>query len=481
VIAHLTHPAAPRLTMSSTRTLINASIGEYRIVDKLGEGGMGEVYRAVHTKIGRTVAVKLMSHAVANPEFFNRFLNEARIQANLHHPNIVTLYDFCEFDGRPCIIMEYIEGQTLADLIRSRGALPRSEAVPIFRAIVDALSHVHSQGIIHRDIKSNNVKVTNTGEVKLLDFGIAKSGSSPALTMTGAFIGTLQYISPEQFAGGIADARSDIWALGVLLYEMTTGRLPFEADSIGGLYEKINAAAYTPPSALNSQMPRELEPVIGRCLRRNPSERYQTARDLLVDLERAWSMSSTAPTIPSPPQPVQYPAPSPNSSGRQLYSPPQPAWGTPPQIQSYSQPQQSWSTTPVSTGSSGMKWIGLVGVAVLVLAVIIGGGYLMMREGDVQVPTPAGGNQQPAIKPTPSLQSGQPSVPQKEFRIELSEGQADVFMGGTKVGVTPYHFQARPGDQVSVVLKREGYNDKAVDLMVSENRPVYTFTLAKKE
>jgi serine/threonine-protein kinase len=213
--------------------LINSSIGEYRIIDRLGEGGMGEVYRGVHNKIGRVAAVKILSTAVSNPEFIERFLNEARIQARLHHPNVAPLFDFLEFQGRPCIIMEFVEGQTLADLIRIRGALHQQEMVAIFRSIVEALDYVHSQGIIHRDIKSTNIKITPAGQVKLLDFGIAKSGNSPALTVTGGFVGTLQYISPEQFTGGNADARSDIWAAGVLLYEMSTGRLPFEANSVG--------------------------------------------------------------------------------------------------------------------------------------------------------------------------------------------------------------------------------------------------------
>src|SRR5215475_10151165 len=247
--------------MSAT-SYINTAIGEYRIVAKLGEGGMGEVYRAVHSKIGRHAAVKLLHRSAVGPEYLQRFLNEARIQANLHHPNIATLYDFCEVDGRPCIIMEYIEGQTLADRIRLRGPLDRLDSLAIFRAVVDALGYIHSQGIIHRDIKSTNVRITTQGIVKLLDFGIAKSGASPALTMTGAVIGTLQYMSPEQFAGSGGDERSDIWSLGVLLYEMTTGRMPFESDSIGGLYQQISGGCYRQPSIWNAQMPRELEPVI---------------------------------------------------------------------------------------------------------------------------------------------------------------------------------------------------------------------------
>ncbi|HWP42943.1 MAG TPA: serine/threonine-protein kinase, partial [Blastocatellia bacterium] len=275
--------------------LLNATIGEYRIVGTIGAGGMGEVYRAVHNKIGRVAAVKVLSQATRSPEFVDRFLNEARIQASLQHPNIATLYDFLEFNNQPCIIMEFVEGQTLTEYIGMRGALHLAEAVPIFRAVVEALAYVHDRGIIHRDIKSNNIKITPTGQVKLLDFGIAKSGSSPALTVAGGFVGTLQYVSPEQFTGGIADARSDVWALGVLLYEMVTGRLPFDATTIGKLYEQINAAAYTPASAVIANLPREIEAIIGRCLRRNPAERYQKAGQLLEDVCRLQSQPAPAP------------------------------------------------------------------------------------------------------------------------------------------------------------------------------------------
>ena len=175
----------------SRTSLINSNIGDYRLVEKLGEGGMGEVYQGVHSKIGRVVAVKILSQGAHGPEFVERFLNEARIQGGLQHHNIVTLYDFLEYNGQPCIIMEFIEGSTLTDCIRTWGGLPLQEAIRYFQSIVEAIDYVHSRGIIHRDIKSNNVKITPAGQVKLLDFGIAKSGASPALTVTGAFVGTL--------------------------------------------------------------------------------------------------------------------------------------------------------------------------------------------------------------------------------------------------------------------------------------------------
>src|SRR6185503_19222946 len=270
-------------------TLINTTIGEYRLVEKLGEGGMGEVYQGVHSKIGRVVAVKILSQGSHGPEFVERFLNEARIQGGLQHNNIVTLYDFLEYNGQPCIIMEYIEGQTLTDCVKTWGGIPLADAIRYFQSIVEAIVYVHTRGIVHRDIKSNNVKITPAGQVKLLDFGIAKSGASPALTVTGAFVGTLQYLSPEQLVGGVADARSDIWSLGVLLYEMTTCHLPFDANTIGELCQKITKASYTPPSVMNQNVPREVQNIITRCLKKNPADLYQSASELLKDVNNAAS------------------------------------------------------------------------------------------------------------------------------------------------------------------------------------------------
>ncbi|HZB46348.1 MAG TPA: serine/threonine-protein kinase, partial [Pyrinomonadaceae bacterium] len=216
-------------------------IGEYRVVDYLGEGGMGQVYRAVHSKINRVVAIKALTNAGHSLGSIERFLNEACIQARLQHQNIATLYDFVECEGQPCIIMEYVDGQTLAERIRELGQLPLHEALYVLQKIGEALEYIHENGIVHRDIKSNNVKITSRGQVKLLDFGIARAESGQTMTQVGMVIGTPIYLSPEQLRGERADARSDIWALGVLFYEMLTGDMPFKAETFGELYERITA------------------------------------------------------------------------------------------------------------------------------------------------------------------------------------------------------------------------------------------------
>ena len=205
-------------------------LGEYRVVDFLGAGGMGEVYRAMHSKIGRIAAVKVLTQTTQSSDFVERFFNEARIQASLQHPNVATLYDFCEVAGQPCIIMEYVDGQTISERIVAYGAALRSqETVYVFEKICEAIDYIHTHGVIHRDIKSNNIKISSQGHVKLLDFGIARGRPRSSSRRSAASLARFEYLAPELIRGGIADARGDIWALGVLLYEMVTGRVPFEA------------------------------------------------------------------------------------------------------------------------------------------------------------------------------------------------------------------------------------------------------------
>src|SRR5947199_6782344 len=265
----------------------NQSIGEYRIVDFLGAGGMGEVYRAMHSKIGRIAAVKVLTQATQSSGFVERFFNEARIQASLQHPNIATLYDFMEVGGQPCIIMEYIDGETISERIAAYGApLPLSETVYVFEKVCEAIEYIHRHGIIHRDIKSNNIKISSQGQIKLLDFVIAKGQTSQQLTQVGSVIGTLQYLAPELIRGGTADERGDIWALGVLLYEMVTGRVPFDAATVGDLCDRIDRVDYAPPAQLNPSVPRDAARIIARCLKKNPSERYASAGKLLADVKR---------------------------------------------------------------------------------------------------------------------------------------------------------------------------------------------------
>ena len=269
-------------------------LGPYEIVAPLGQGGMGDVYKGVDTRLSRTLAIKVLPpHWSADVEMQQRFEREARTIASLSHPHICVLHDVGHEAGVDFLVMEYLEGETLAARI-ARGPLPLDEALAIAIAVTDALDRAHRQGVVHRDLKPSNVMLT-PGGAKLLDFGLARtmrargaSGSgSPALDVTtpGTMIGTLQYMAPEQIEGLEADARTDIFALGVLIHEMVTGRKAFDAKSRVLL---ISAIAMAEPPALSDvvpSVPRELEHIVTTCLAKDPADRWQTARDVLAELQ----------------------------------------------------------------------------------------------------------------------------------------------------------------------------------------------------
>ncbi|HEX4947569.1 MAG TPA: serine/threonine-protein kinase [Blastocatellia bacterium] len=255
---------------------------EYRIVDVIGEGGMGRVYRALQTSCNRVVAVKVLT--ASDPKAIQRALNEARIQQGLRHSNIVEFYEQVEWDGRPCLVMEYVEGVTLAEQLK-RGAMPVAQALAVFRQVVSAVAYIHDHDIVHRDIKAANIRLTSDGRAKLLDFGIAKNELTPHLTQTGFVVGTVEYLAPEQINSGRADERSDIWALGVLLFEMVTGKVPFTAKTFGTLYQQINRASFTLPPEL--PIPRNVAKLIARCLKKDPADRFQSAAELLAEVRHA--------------------------------------------------------------------------------------------------------------------------------------------------------------------------------------------------
>jgi eukaryotic-like serine/threonine-protein kinase len=291
---------------------IGQNVLHYRVVDKIGAGGMGEVYRATDTKLGRDVALKVLPADMArDPERLQRFRREARSVAALNHPHIVTIYSVEEGDGVHFLTMELVEGLSLDHLIPSTG-LPVAQVIEIASALADAIAAAHEKGIVHRDLKPANVMVTTDGRVKILDFGLAKdvstSGSSGAtltaagLTQAGLVMGTPAYMSPEQITGRDVDHRTDIFSLGVVLHEMITGRRPFDGSSAA---ELASAVLRDTPVSLNevrANLPSDLARITRRCLEKDPRHRIQTARDVsneLRDLARQASpvlASSSTPT-----------------------------------------------------------------------------------------------------------------------------------------------------------------------------------------
>ncbi|MDD5448253.1 MAG: Stk1 family PASTA domain-containing Ser/Thr kinase [Actinomycetota bacterium] len=261
--------------------------GRYVLGDLIGAGGMADVYRATDNLLGRTVAVKILHPQYAkDPVFVERFKREAQAAANLNHPNVVSVYDWGIEGDTSFLVMEYIQGKTLKDIIIENGPLLPERAIEIAIAICSALEAAHKQGIVHRDIKPQNVTVTRSNQIKVTDFGIARAVGDSAMTQTGTIMGTAQYISPEQAQGQSADPRSDLYSLGIVLYEMLTGRVPFDGETPVAIAYKHVREDPLPPSMLNPDIPPELEAVVMKALAKNPDNRYQSAPEMQADLER---------------------------------------------------------------------------------------------------------------------------------------------------------------------------------------------------
>jgi eukaryotic-like serine/threonine-protein kinase len=260
----------------------------YRIVGPLGAGGMAEVYLAHDDVLDRSVALKVMSgRYAADEEFVERFKREAQSAAALSHPNIVSIYDRGEAeDGTYYIAMEYLPGGTLKDRILKRGALAPRTAAAVALQIAEALRAAHAAGVVHRDIKPHNVLVTDTGDIKVGDFGIARAATSSTMTRTGSILGTAHYISPEQAMGEPVGQGSDLYSLGVVLYEMLTGTLPYDAETSIGIAMKHVNGHLVPPRELNPEVPEGINAVTTKLLAKSPEERYADADELIEDLER---------------------------------------------------------------------------------------------------------------------------------------------------------------------------------------------------
>jgi len=266
--------------------MIGKTISHYRILEKLGEGGMGVVYKAQDIKLKRTVALKFLpSELTRDQEAKERFIHEAQAASALDHPNICTIHEIDETDdGQMFVCMACYEGETVKEKI-SRGPLKLEEAVDITIHVAEGLARAHEVGITHRDIKPANIMVTKRSEVKILDFGLAKLAGQTKLTKTGATLGTVAYMSPEQARGEEVDQRMDIWSLGVVLYEMVTGKLPFKSEYDQAVVYSILNEEPEPMRGLRSDVPMELERIVNRTLAKSPEERYQHVDEILTDLK----------------------------------------------------------------------------------------------------------------------------------------------------------------------------------------------------
>src|SRR5438132_7390481 len=294
-------PPAPRspsrfqfraIGVHNQRSMIGNTLGRYRVIRQVGSGGMGEVYLAEDPGLQRQVALKILKDPDASAR--RRFVREAITASKLSHPNVAVVHEAGESDGTAFIAMQYVEGETLRDRLM-QGPMLIGEVMQLGIEVADAIDDAHRHGIVHRDIKPGNIMIDVRGHAKVLDFGIAKTldvdrpaswneATAVAETAAGTFVGTLQYVSPEQAGGGVVDGRSDIFSLGVVLYEMVTGGNPFAAPTFLETAKRIREL--TPPPIERAGCPAELKRIIATCLEKNPDRRYQSARDVVLELER---------------------------------------------------------------------------------------------------------------------------------------------------------------------------------------------------
>jgi serine/threonine-protein kinase len=392
--------------------------GRYRVVEHIGSGGMADVYRAEDTHLGRPVALKLLYKRFAqDQEFVERFRREASAAAGLQHPNVVSVYDRGEFDGTYYIAMEYCEGMSLKALVLREAPLSVRRAISLTKKILVAARFAHRRGVIHRDLKPHNVIVGQDGAddfVKVADFGIARAGASE-ITEVGAIMGTAQYLSPEQAQGRSVNEASDLYSIGVVLFEMLTGRPPFDGDSAVAIALKHVSQPPPSPRELRSEIPPELEAVVLRALAKEPSQRYSDADSFIRDLELVEARldagakpdveatAAFAPVVDAAPAPANPPVAAAASSPATVAAPPRPA---PPPVQPPTPPAEP----PPREPGERRRTTRLVALGVLVaIAAIALGAYALFSVDQVTVP--------PVLGQT--LDSGRAELEQEGFEVDI--------------------------------------------------------------
>jgi eukaryotic-like serine/threonine-protein kinase len=385
-------------------------IGDYEILGELGKGGMGRVYKVRNVISDRVEAMKvLLPDLAGQKDLADRFLREIKMLASLDHPNIAALRTAFTAENQLVMIMEYVEGETLAAQVE-RGPVPVADALKYMDDALSALSYAHKRNIIHRDVKPSNMMVTPQGLLKLMDFGIARSGNDKNLTVTGTALGSLNYMSPEQIQGGAVDARSDIYSMGIALYEIVTGKQPFKRDSDFAIMAAHMKEMPQRPIELRPDMPQGLNDIILMAIAKDPAQRFQTAdafRGALGSVRESLGMGSQAgiPAMPSAPPPAWTPTPAVAQPGTSAAPPKMPTQPVPQQPTAYQMPP----TVIVAAQPSSHRGLYITLGAVIVLVVLVAAGfavprYLKARASNAQSALPSQtqqqmSNQTPAAAP----------------------------------------------------------------------------------
>ena len=431
--------------------------GRYEVVSELGRGSMGVVYEGFDPVIGRRIAIKTMlTEGLTSQEFQEfkaRFQREAQAAGVLSHPNIVNVFDYGEDSGILYLIMEYLEGKSLEKLVEEQGMLPIQTIIPMYDQVCSALDHAHQHSVVHRDIKPANIMILHNGLVKVTDFGIAKM-MSMGMTQAGQVLGTPNYMSPEQVKGRQVDGRSDIFSLGIILYDLVTGEMPFGGQNITTVIYKIINENPIPPRELDATIHPGLSYVICKALAKNPDERYQTCRELADDLKNFKYLAG--PASPSATIMVKVP-PLPSTDLERAAAPPE-------------APTEAVQTTPVEQPSPGqvpaqvmpppttyqephtspVVWILLTLGAVVLLGILGGGGYHLYKEKSQVAP---------------------PQVGQLLVAANVSGAKISVDGRSEPIWVTPYTISDLSVGSHQVVVSKEGYDDYQQSVTIEGGKP----------
>ncbi|RYZ06930.1 MAG: serine/threonine protein kinase [Myxococcales bacterium] len=464
----ISFPDAEEVTSSRLKAMrqdpyLGATIdGRYKVEALLGEGGMGVVYRCVHTIIGKRVAMKVLRADLArDAEVTERFLNEAKSASSIGNAHIIDISDFGQFqDGSTYFVMEFLVGQPLTKIVEGGQAVPVSRILNIARQLAEGLSAAHAVNIVHRDLKPDNIFLIDRGGekdfVKILDFGIAKvstSGEGAKLTRAGAVFGTPHYMSPEQAAGQPVDHRGDVYSFGVILYELASGRVPFDADNFMGILTQHMYKAPVPIRALVPQpqeVPPGLEAIVLKCLSKRPEHRYQSMGELIADLDKlkAGSVPSAVPEMMS------------RSGG----------FNVPADYFAKPQMPEPVPASPESTRERS-KWPLLAGVAGVAAAVAIVGGIFAKSSSSGAQPSAA-----VPVKAEPALPLSGTSAPvtvaaptAKQVALAVAPPEAHVYEGESDLGTSPVLLTVQPGKPLKLSARMDGYKD--LELIIDGSSP----------